>query len=70
VEKGLLRQSAYELVQRSAMKAFRGEGQFRALLGADQDIASRLSPGELDACFDLEHALRFAERIVERAVRG
>jgi adenylosuccinate lyase len=70
VEKGLLRQSAYELVQRSAMKAFRGEGKFRELLGADQDIASRLSPSELDACFDLEHALRFAERIVERAVRG
>jgi adenylosuccinate lyase len=70
VEKGLLRQSAYELVQRSAMKAFRGEGQFRELLGADEDIASRLSPSELDACFDLEHALRFAERIVERAVRG
>jgi adenylosuccinate lyase len=70
VEKGLLRQSAYEMVQRSAMKAFRGEGQFRELLGADQEISSRLSPSELDACFDLDHALRFAERIVERAVRG
>jgi adenylosuccinate lyase len=70
VEKGLLRQSAYELVQRSAMKAFRGEGQFRELLGTDEEIASRLSPSELDACFDLDHALRFAERIVERAVRG
>jgi adenylosuccinate lyase len=70
VEKGLLRQSAYEMVQRSAMKAFRGEGTFRDLLGADQEIASRLTPAELDACFDLEHALRYAERIVERAVRG
>jgi adenylosuccinate lyase len=70
VEKGLLRQTAYEMVQRSAMKAFRGEGGFRELLGADQDVASRLSPSELDACFDLEHSLRFAERIVERAVRG
>ncbi len=69
VEKGLARQAAYELVQRSAMRAFRGEGEFRALLGADSDIASRLTPSELDGCFDLEHALRYAEALVERAMR-
>jgi len=65
-----LRQSAYEMVQRSAMRAFAGDGSFRELLGADTEISGRLSPGELDACFDLEHALRYAEVIVERAVRG
>jgi adenylosuccinate lyase len=70
VEKGLLRQSAYEMVQRSAMRAFAGEGSFRELLGADTEISGRLSPSELDACFDLDHALRYAEVIVERAVRG
>jgi adenylosuccinate lyase len=70
VEKGLLRQSAYELVQRSAMRAFAGEGSFRDLLGADPDISARLAASELDGCFDLEHALRYAEVIVERAVRG
>jgi adenylosuccinate lyase len=70
VEKGLLRQSAYEIVQRSAMRAFRGEGEFRTLLGEDADISSRLTPGELTACFDLEHALRYAELLVERAARA
>jgi adenylosuccinate lyase len=70
VDKGLLRQTAYEMVQRSAMRAFRQEGVFRELLGADPDVSSRLTPGELDACFDLGHTLRFAETIVERAVRG
>jgi adenylosuccinate lyase len=70
VEKGLARQKAYEIVQRSAMSAFRGEGEFRALLGADSDISSRLTPSELDACFDLEHALRYAEQLVERAARA
>ncbi|HSU41960.1 MAG TPA: adenylosuccinate lyase [Polyangiaceae bacterium] len=69
VEKGLARQAAYEIVQRSAMGAFRGEGEFRALLGADSDITSRLTPSELDGCFDLEHALRYAEALVERATR-
>jgi len=70
VDKGLLRQTAYEMVQRSAMRAFRREGEFRALLGADPDVSSRLTPGELDACFDLAHTLRYAEVIVERAIRG
>jgi adenylosuccinate lyase len=70
VEKGLARQAAYEIVQRSAMGAFRGEGEFRALLGADSDIASRLTPDELGGCFDLEHALRYSELLVERATRA
>jgi adenylosuccinate lyase len=70
VEKGLARQKAYEIVQRSAMSAFRGEGEFRALLGADADVSSRITPSELDACFDLEHALRYADELVERAARA
>jgi adenylosuccinate lyase len=68
VDKGLARQQAYEIVQKSAMKAFSGEGVFRDLLAADPDVKGRLQPSELAACFDLDHALRFAERIVERAI--
>jgi adenylosuccinate lyase len=70
IGKGLGRQEAYVLVQRNAMKAFQGEGQFRSLLGADEDVAARLSAAELDECFDLEHSLRFAEQIVDRAIRS
>ena len=68
VASGLPRQQAYEIVQRSAMRAFHGEGAFRALLGEDPDVSSRLSPAELDRCFDLEHALRWADEIIERAI--
>jgi adenylosuccinate lyase len=68
VDKGLPRQRAYEMVQRNAMRAFDGDGDFRTLLGADADVSARLTPNELDACFDLEHALRYAERLVERAI--
>ncbi len=70
IGKGLGRQEAYVLVQRNAMKAFQGEGDFRELLGKDPDVAQCLSPAELDECFDLEHSLRFAEQIVDRAVRA
>jgi adenylosuccinate lyase len=68
VEKGLARQKAYEIVQRNAMRAFAREGDFRALLGQDTDVQRLLQPTELDACFDLEHALRWAEVMVERAL--
>jgi adenylosuccinate lyase len=69
VEKGLARQRAYEIVQRSAMKAFAGDGEFRELLTADAEVSTRLGKAELDRCFDLHHALRWAEELVERAIR-
>jgi len=70
VEKGLPRQRAYELVQRNAMRAFHGEGDFRTFLGEDADIAARLAPAELDRCFDLDHALRWADEMIERAIQA
>jgi adenylosuccinate lyase len=68
VQKGLPRQRAYEMVQRNAMRAFEGSGKFRELLGADAELGAKLSPAELDECFDIEHALRYAEALVERAI--
>jgi len=68
VEKGLARQRAYELVQRNAMTAFSGAGDFRELLAADADVAALLTPAEIDRCFDLGHALRWCETLVERAI--
>ena len=42
-------------------------GSFRDVVGADGNISARLTPSELDRCFDLEHALAHAAAIVERA---
>jgi adenylosuccinate lyase len=70
VEKGLPRQVAYEIVQRSAMRAFKGEGEFRALLEADAELRALVAPSELAECFDLEHALRWADQLVERALKS
>jgi adenylosuccinate lyase len=77
---GLARQEAYVMVQRCAMAAIneaaaKGHtgaepGRFRALLGADADVAARLTPAQLDAAFDLEHHLRHVEHILERALGG
>jgi len=68
VRKGMARQAAYELVQRNALRAVAGEGKFRDLLGADKDIAARLDAGEIDRAFNLEHHLRHAGAIIDRAL--
>jgi adenylosuccinate lyase len=70
IDRGLPRQGAYEIVQKSAMRAFQGEGEFRRLLADDPEISSRLSPADVDACFDLDHALRYAEKLVDRALKS
>ncbi|MBC7229692.1 MAG: adenylosuccinate lyase [Actinobacteria bacterium] len=58
VDRGLTREEAYALVQRNAMRAWDEGGDFRALLAADPEVASRLGGEELEACFDLERQLR------------
>lgn len=68
VHAGEPRQQAYAMVQRCAMKTIAGEGRFRDNLGADEDIAKLLSAEELDRCFDIRHALRHADAIVDRAL--
>jgi len=68
VRKGMARQPAYELVQRSALRAVAGEGSFRELLGADADVGARLTAAEIDRAFDLEHHLRHAGAIIDRAL--
>ncbi|HEX4405216.1 MAG TPA: adenylosuccinate lyase [Polyangia bacterium] len=68
VRKGMARQAAYELVQRNALKAVAGEGSFRALLGADADLGAKLTAAEIDQAFDLEHHLRHAGAIIDRAL--
>jgi adenylosuccinate lyase len=65
-QKGLAREDAYALVQASAMKAWRGEGDFLALLKADPQVAKSLSAEELDALFDLAYHLRHVDTIFAR----
>jgi adenylosuccinate lyase len=66
VGKGLPRQRAYEIVQRSALAAHGGAGRFRDLLAADPDVTAHLSIAELDAAFDLDHHLRHVDAIFKR----
>lgn len=66
VRKGLARQEAYAMVQRCALLAHAGQGEFRALLVADPDVSTHLSADELAGAFDLEHHLRHVDFIFDR----
>jgi adenylosuccinate lyase len=66
VNKGLTREAGYKLVQRNAMKAWHGEGDFAALLKADSDVTAKLSNAEIDSIFDLGHHLRYVDTIFDR----
>jgi adenylosuccinate lyase len=65
-QKGVSREGAYRLVQRSAMKAWRGDGEFLHLLKDDPDVRKHLSEQELTANFDLDFHLTHVDTIFAR----
>jgi len=65
-QKGVAREDAYRLVQRSAMKAWRGEGDFLALLKADPEVRKHLSEADLVANFDLNFHFAQVDTIFRR----
>ena len=52
LEAGLPRQAAYEIVQRTAMRAWRERRPFRECLQADPDVTARVDTDALAGCFD------------------
>lgn len=58
VQGGMLRDDAYAVVQRSAMRAWEEKTSFQELLRADPEVAGRLSEAALESCFDPAYQLR------------
>jgi adenylosuccinate lyase len=66
-QKGATREDAYRMVQRNAMKVWRGEADdFLALLKSDPDVRKYLGEAELAEHFDLAHHLTHVDLIFER----
>jgi adenylosuccinate lyase len=65
-QKGKSREDAYRIVQKNAMRAFRGEGPFLEFLKADPEVTAALSHAEIEALFDAAHHLRNVDAIFER----
>lgn len=65
-QKGVSRDDAYRLVQRSAMRVWNGEGDFLAFLKADPDVTRALSTAELEEKFDLGYHFKHVDTIFNR----
>ncbi len=70
VDKGQARQAAYVMVQRNAMKAIEGSGTFRENLERDDQVVKLLGKDGIARCFDLQHALRHVDGIIDRSLKG
>jgi len=66
MNKGLARNEAYDLVQKAAMRTWKGDGNFKDNLLAVPRVAKYLSPGELDKIFDLDFYLRNVNKIFRK----
>ncbi len=65
-QKGLSREAAYGIVQKSAMKIWREGGDFLTELQKDSEITARLSESELKELFDTRAALKHLDEIFKR----
>ncbi len=65
-QKGCSREDAYRLVQRSAMRVWRGEGDFQTFLKADGEVKKYLSDADIAEKFDLAFHFKHVDTIFKR----
>ena len=63
---GVSREDAYRIVQRNAMQAWQGGGDFLALLKADAEVTKALTAEQIEACFDMGYHTKAVDGIFAR----
>ncbi len=66
IDKGFVREKAYDTVQPIAMRAMAEGAAYQDLLAQDPVVSSMLTPDELAACFTLEYYMKNVDFIYER----
>ena len=66
VRKGVLREEAYQWVQRNALRVWDEGADFESLIAKDPDIAKHLTSTELKGIFNLQNRLQHIDAIFER----
>ncbi|MEH6913048.1 adenylosuccinate lyase [Priestia megaterium] len=66
INKGMVREEAYDLVQPKAMEAWETQVPFRSLIEGEERITRHLSPEKIEDCFDHKHHLKNVDMIFER----
>ncbi|MEB6255583.1 adenylosuccinate lyase [Mammaliicoccus sciuri] len=67
INKGMVREEAYDIVQPKAMESWETQTPFRTLVEQDEKIINLLSADELDECFNEKHHLNQVDTIFKRA---
>ncbi|ASE36471.1 adenylosuccinate lyase [Staphylococcus pettenkoferi] len=67
INKGMVREEAYDTVQPKAMESWQTKTPFRELVEQDSKITDLLSKEDLDECFNPEHHLNQVDTIFQRA---
>jgi adenylosuccinate lyase len=63
---GVSREDAYRLVQKNAMAAWQGGGDFKTLLNADEEVTKALSREQIEALFDMGYHIKAVDEIFAR----
>ncbi|MEE8348928.1 MAG: adenylosuccinate lyase [Acidobacteriota bacterium] len=66
VRKGVLREEAYQWVQRNALRVWDEGADFETLIAGDSDINAHLSSDELKGIFNIQNRLQHVDAIFER----
>jgi adenylosuccinate lyase len=66
IEKGMVRESAYDLVQQYAMRAWGEQRPFKEILSEDEQIMNTLTQNGLEECFDPLYHLQRVDEIFDR----
>ena len=66
IEKGFVREKAYDTVQPIAMKALDEKKQYQDLLKLDETVSSVLTNEEIDECFTLDYYMKNVDYIFNR----
>lgn len=66
IEKGFVREKAYDTVQPIAMKALNEGKQYQDLLKEDETVSSYLTNEEIDSCFTLDYYMVNVDYIYKR----
>ena len=70
IEKGLHRESAYDIVQKNAMRSWKSGVQFKKLLLKDKEVRCYLSEKEIEHIFNLTYYLKHVDYIFKRVFRS
>lgn len=66
IDKGMRRETAYDAVQKNAMRAWEEKRQFKELISEEPVVKALMTPAEIDGCFELPYHYTHVEDIFTR----